>query len=413
MAEQPWFELPPGIVDVLRPALDDVGDEMIEAVATIPAYARPLEGQLGDGIRAGVQAALRHFLAEIEAGEPVVRPDVYSALGRGEMRAGRSLESLLSAYRLGARVAWRRFAAAGVEAGLPPDVLYLLAESIFAYIDVLSAESAEGHALEQSAAAGEADLQRRRLVRMLVRDQPLDLAAVKSAAAAAGWPLPRRLAALAIAGENRAAAAARLPAGTISEAIGELTCAIIDDPDGPGRRAEIERAVAGARARAGLGTTVALGQARVSLARARAALELTPVDNEAVILAGPRTGELLLRSDPVLAAELAANRLAPLRGLSAGSRRRLEQTLRVWLAEQGRLGPVAAALGIHPQTVRYRLGRLRELFAGDLDDADGRFWLELALRAAATADRTGSEGGSGVDGGVARSARPARDQAAA
>ena len=64
------------------------------------------------------------------------------------MRAGRSLDSLLSAYRMGARVAWRRFAAAGVAAGFEPDTLYLLAESIFAYIDVLSAESAEGHALD-------------------------------------------------------------------------------------------------------------------------------------------------------------------------------------------------------------------------------------------------------------------------
>src|SRR6201996_4125425 len=128
---------------------------MIAAVGTVPAYARPLEGPFGEGVRAGVQEALRHLLAEIEAGGPVDRLDVYRALGQGEMRAGRSLESLLSAYRIGARVAWRRSAALGVEAGLDPDTLYLLAESIFAYIDVLSSESAEGHAQEQSAGAGE------------------------------------------------------------------------------------------------------------------------------------------------------------------------------------------------------------------------------------------------------------------
>src|SRR5205807_2769190 len=119
------------------------------------------------------------------------------------MRAGRSLESLLGAYRVGARVAWRRLAAAGVEAGLEPDTLYLLAESIFAYIDMLSAESAEGHALAQSAAAGEAQLRRRRLVRMLVRDPPEDDAAVQAAASDAGWPLPRTVGLLAIAGQNR------------------------------------------------------------------------------------------------------------------------------------------------------------------------------------------------------------------
>ena len=108
------------------------------------------------------------------------------------MRAGRSLESLLSAYRIGARVAWRRFAAAGVAAGLAPETLYLLAESIFAYIDVLSAESAEGHALEQSAAASEAELRRRRLVRLLVRDPPPEPAAVEAAAATPAGRCPAR-----------------------------------------------------------------------------------------------------------------------------------------------------------------------------------------------------------------------------
>ncbi len=36
---------------------------------------------------------------------------------------------------------------------------------------------------------------------------------------------------------------------------------------------------------------------------------------------------------------------------------------------------------MHPQTVRYRINRLRELFGDVLDTADGRFELELALRA--------------------------------
>ncbi len=365
---------------MLRPALDDVANEMIQAVGTVPAYARPLEGPFGDGIREGVQEALRHFLAEIEAGGAVKQRDVYRTLGRGEMRAGRSLESLLAAYRVGARVAWRRFADTGVRAGLEPDTLYLLAESIFAYIDALSAESAEGYALEQSAAASEAELRRRRLVRMLIREAPADPDAVRAAAADAGWSLPRTLAALAISGEHGDSAASRLPIGSISEAIGELTCALVADPDGPGQRAAIERAVVGTGSRAGLGTTVDWTQAWVSFSRARAALELADAD-ATVVAARENAGELLLRGDPRLVAELAADRLAPLAGLSPGSRQRLSETLRVWLAEQGRLGHVARRLSIHPQTARYRLGRLRELFGETLDDPDGRFWLELALRA--------------------------------
>jgi hypothetical protein len=380
MADQPWHELPPGIAQVLRPALADVADEMIDAVRTVPAYRRPLEGQFGQGIRAGVQEALRHFLAEIEAGGPVARPDVYTTLGRGEMRSGRSLESLLSAYRVGARVAWRRFAAVGAEAGLEPDTLYLLAESLFAYIDVLSSESAEGYALEQTAAASEAELRRRRLVRMLVREPPVDPAAIQAAASEAGWQLPRTIAVLAIAGERGGPAALRLPTDAIAETIGELTCAIISDPEGPGRQAALERAMLDAGAEAGLGTTVDWPEAAVSFARARAALELADGDKAALIVARDRAGELLLHSDARLAHEFASDRLAPLARLPAGSRTRLTETLEAWLVEQGRLTPVAERLGVHPQTARYRLARLRELFGGALEDPEQRFWLEVALR---------------------------------
>jgi hypothetical protein len=375
--DQPWQELPPQVVLVLRPLLVETADEMIDAVRTIPAYSRPLDGTFGEGVRAGVQEALRHLLAEIEAGGPVTRPDVYGQLGRGEMRAGRTLESLLGAYRLGARVAWRRFAAAGTDAGLPPDTLYLLAEAIFAYIDVLSAESAAGYALEQSAVASETELRRRRLVRALVR-APGDPDAVGRAATAAGWPLPRRLAVAAVVGLDGPPAGA-LPPDAIAERIEELTCVVLPDPDAPARRAAFARVLVGRGARVGLGPAVAWPEAALSFARARAALELT-TEADPVALAEERVGELLLRSDARLARELAARALAPLAGLTDASRARMRETLRVWLAEQGRVGPTAARLGVHAQTVRYRIGRLRELFGAALDEPDPRFWLELALR---------------------------------
>jgi hypothetical protein len=378
LSDQPWHELPNEIAVVLRPALAGAADEMIAAVRQIPAYRRPLTGQFGEGIRAGVQEALRHFLDEIEAGGEVPRRDVYNLLGRGEMRAGRTLESLLSAYRIGARVAWRRFVATGVDAGLPPDTLYLLAEAIFAYIDVLSAESAEGYALEQSALASEAELRRRRLVRMLVREPPLDPETIERAARDAGWAVPRSLAVVAIA-DGSGGGAMALPPDAISERIGELACVVLPDPRGPGRRAELEHAIVAGGMRAGVGTVVEWPEAAVSFARARAALALSGVDDP-VVAAEERTGELLLRNDPRLSAELAERYLAPLDELSAGSRARLLETLAVWLAEQGRLGPTAARLGVHPQTARYRVNRLRELFGSALDDPDERFWLAFAVR---------------------------------
>jgi hypothetical protein len=376
---EPWHELPPQIAPVLRPVLADVAAEMIEAVSTVPAYTRLLEGTFRQDVRAGVQEALQHFLAEIEAGGPVVRPDLYARLGQAEMRAGRTLESLLRAYRIGAQVAWRRFAVAGIGAGVEPDTLYLLAESIFAYSDVLSVESAEAYALEQSVAASEADLPRRRLVRMLVREPPEDPSAVEAAAREAGWSLPRTLAVVAISGDGRARAGSRLPPDSIYEAIGELICGIVPDPDAPLRGAAIERAVREAGVSAGLGTTVHWPDALVSFARARAALELAD-RSPGLVVAREAAVELLLHSNPLLARELAFDQLAPLAELTPHSRSRLKKTLRAWLDEEGRLSPAASRLAVHPHTVRYRVARLQELFGDALEDPEARFALELALR---------------------------------
>jgi hypothetical protein len=380
MSKQPWHELPPRIAFVMRPALEDVADEMIEAVRGIPAYSRPIEGGFGAGLRAGVREALHHLLAEIERGGPVPRPDVYRLLGRGEMRAGRTLESLLGAYRIGARIAWRRFAALGTSAGVEPETLYLLAESIFAYIDVLSAESAEGYALEQSALAGEAELRRRRLVSLLIRRPAPEPEAIAQAAGEAGWTLPRTLAAVVLAATSDGPTATpHLPSDAISAQLGELRCAILPDPDGPGRGEQLERAVLASGACAGLGTTVGWPQAAISFERARAVLELAGGD-PGLWRAHQHLGELVLRADPALARELAAQVLEPLAGLSRGSRQRLTETLRAWLAHQGRIAAAAKELGVHPQSARYRLARLRERFGAALEDPDARFWLELALR---------------------------------
>ncbi|MEV4330942.1 helix-turn-helix domain-containing protein [Streptomyces sp. NPDC049597] len=58
-------------------------------------------------------------------------------------------------------------------------------------------------------------------------------------------------------------------------------------------------------------------------------------------------------------------------------------SLRAWLAAVGDVAKAAAVLTVHPNTLRYRLRRARELFGLDLDDPDVVLaaWLELALAA--------------------------------
>src|SRR4051794_9073140 len=142
--------------------------------------------------------------------------NVYVALGRGEVREGRSLDALLAAYRVGARVAWRRLAAAGIQAGLSPETLVLLAESIFAYIDELSAESAEGFAREQAERAGEVERRRAALIELLVGPSPATPEALAAAAEDARWQLPPELAVVVWPTEHGRRPAARLPLGSIA-----------------------------------------------------------------------------------------------------------------------------------------------------------------------------------------------------
>jgi hypothetical protein len=389
---RPWRRLPPAAVAAMRPELPGLAREIIDAIRVeVPAYARPLEGPFGRGLVVGVEEALRQFIDGIEAGGPMPRSRVYVDLGRGEVRAGRGLDVLLAAYRVGARVAWRRFSAGGVAAGLEPQTLYLLAESIFAYIDELSAKSAEGYALEQSAAAGELRAQRQRLARLLLRDPPADPLDVEEVARTAQWRLPGSLAAFAFPEAERERIVPRLPADAIVDTVGDLVCVLVPDPERPDCRVKLQHAVGvGGRRLAALGPPVAWRDAPLSLARARAVLELSAegaAPDHGVLDAADHTTALLLRSDRRLAQELVRMRLAPLAALGAGARARMTATLVAWLAEQGRLQAVAERLHVHPQTVRYRLGRLRELFGDALDDPQRRFELELALRAEGAFER--------------------------
>src|SRR3954453_17293142 len=183
--------------DALRATLPDLADDIIAAIAAeVPDYSRAMEGRFARGVRFGVELALRRFVDVLagESPEDSGPRDAYVNLGAGEYRAGRSLNALLAAYRVGARLAWRRFVEAGTRAGFEPDALYDLGEAIFAYIDEISAESAEGYAEAQSDAAGESQRRRQGLVRLLVQEPAPPREAVRPAARAAGWALPRRLA---------------------------------------------------------------------------------------------------------------------------------------------------------------------------------------------------------------------------
>ncbi|TFV57295.1 PucR family transcriptional regulator [Geodermatophilus sp. DF01-2] len=389
--EQDTF--PPEVAAAMRAGLPAVAERTVAAIVVeVPSYAEAFSGPMGRKIENAVQLALGGFLelATATGGADPSRPigpalEGAYALGRGEARTGRTMDALLAAYRVGARVAWRHLSETAVAAGMPAGSLARFAELVFAYIDQLSAASASGHA-DQLDTSGR--LRRRHLERLaellLTGASPYDL---QVAAERADWTPPRTLTAVLLPDARARGALAVMDVRTLqagedlpgAEPAAERAVLLVPDADGYAR-AQLVRALSGREAV--VGPPRPWQQARSSYSRALRALQLglrpdgeVPVDTEL------RLADLVLRADGEALADLRAQVLAPLDELGPGPREKLVETLRSWLLHHGRREKVAADLFVHPQTVRYRMGQLRDLYGERLDDPQCVLELTLALGA--------------------------------
>ncbi|MDX8147514.1 helix-turn-helix domain-containing protein [Lentzea sp. BCCO 10_0061] len=341
-------------VTALRAVLRTTADEVVRAIIDeVPSYANALSGRMGGTIRRAVRTALGAYLDLASgAGGGGGAGDAAYELGRGEVRDGRSMDALLSAYRVGARVAWRGLAAGAVPAGLPAAEVAKFAELTFAYIDELSAASAAGHADELAARGLAHERHLEQLARDLLAGSSTEV--LQAAAQRAGWQPPTTLTAVLLPAFQARPAYRLLDPGTL----------VLDDlPDSTGvlfvpdaDRSHLLRQLVSRSAVVGPARPWTRATASYARAVRARSLSLDIRDTEDHLAA------LVLSADPDAYADLRARALAPLLALPATSAQKLEETLRAWLLHQGRREDVAAALFVHPQTVRYRMGQLRDLF---------------------------------------------------
>ncbi|GGM23816.1 MULTISPECIES: PucR family transcriptional regulator [Micromonospora] len=375
----------------LRDQLPALAERTVTRItAEVPSYSGTLTGQMREKIENAVQIALGTFLNLMERSQGIdpSTPLTHAlaaayALGSGEARAGRSMDALLAAYRVGARVAWREMSTTTVRGGLPAATVAEFAELMFAYIDELSAASVAGHA-DELASAGQARRRNlERLTHLLLAGEAEE--ALRGRADRADWPVPQTLTAVLLPRSTVRGALARLDPHTLDsaedlpgvEATEELSVLLVPDMHAA-RRAHLLRTLHGLRAV--VGPARPWHRAAFSYRRALRARQVglgeggdDPVDTERHL------AELLLGADPESLADLRAQALAPLSDLPPATAHRLAETLRSWLLHQGRRDQVAADLFVHPQTVRYRMGRLRERYADRLDDPAAVLDLTVAL----------------------------------
>ncbi|WP_310961696.1 PucR family transcriptional regulator [Nocardioides terrisoli] len=380
------LQLDPAAARALRARLPEVSESVVAAVvAEVPSYSAAFSGPMAQTIRTAVALALAGFLDRVSPSrgrrpvtEESVRSGAYS-LGRGEARAGRSMDALLAAYRVGARVAWRAMSDTAVEAGLSADRVVIFAELVFAFIDDLSAVSVAGHSDELETTGRVRERLRERLGRALLSGAPDDDAL--RVARRAEWEPPDRLTAVLVApAEVRGILTALGAAGAETLVVTEEAPDLPDDtvvlliPDVG--RPVLRRTLRDRQA--------VLGPERPWLAASasyRRALRAQALPAVGLVDTEEHLAELVLGADADALVDLRARVLAPLEPLRPASRDKLTETLRAWLLCQGRRDDVAALLFVHPQTVRYRVGQLRELFGDRLDDPDAVLELVLALGA--------------------------------
>ena len=196
------IELDAEVTATLRGLLPAVAEKTVSAVTVeVPGYTGALSGQMGENIQGAVEMALGGFLrlAEQSVSSDPSTPlgpalEAAYALGRGEARSGRTMDALLAAYRVGARVAWRELSGGAVEAGLPATTLARFAELVFAYIDELSAASVSGHADELATTGRVRQRYLERLGHHLLTGASPDV--LTTGAERVDWALPRTLTAV-------------------------------------------------------------------------------------------------------------------------------------------------------------------------------------------------------------------------
>ena len=371
------------LVARLDPLLDEVGRGLTEHW---PDYAEFL-AQERDGIT-GAAMLFVHRLLEMtdvpssddtQAGEETVHL-VFEQIGRQHQRDGIDLNRLLTAFQLGARVAWRHVAAIALELGLAPDSLAQLADAVFVFVNQLSFSATRGYLQAQIDDSREQEYRREHLAALLLSGRASETA-IRNAALQCGWRIPDTAAAVLVDADDPAARRVlqRLGPDVLPIRQAPLYGAIVPTSDAPGRRAELARRLQGVHAVIGYAVPLDRLPRSTEVAQAAAELRDAQVIDDDPIFAEEHLDTIIVWRDRGLIEALRRQVLAPLDELNADTRERLVETLTTWLLRHGDHRAMAEDLSVHPQTVRYRLHQLQDLLGEAMDDPRSRARLFLAL----------------------------------
>jgi len=384
--------LPASLVDEIarrRPAL---ARHMARAVVTLvrwdeAAGAVPHREAIEKACAAGVDL----FLATAREARPATQRELreVAQLGILQARSSRSVEPVLAAYRMAARVAWNAILRAWRDhPDASPEALVLTANYVFAALDQVAAQVTRTyvHAREQHMLRG--TRARSRLLHALIADTFDNELAIQKQALGVNVALAASYLVLVIRSEGEEVqeigAALELPSRALADVSDPRTLVVLWPSDRPRVAEELRSLVRDLRARVGVRFRAGLGGEHPGLRgisrsylEAQQAVEIgRKLRPEALLHHHDEVAPyLVLAQNPMVAERYVQHVLGPL--LRADSRGALLATLTAVLAT-GTVKEAASALRLHRHTVLYRMEKVRELL-GDPDEPALRQRLQLAL----------------------------------
>jgi sugar diacid utilization regulator len=404
--------LPQGLIDELEHRREGMARHMARAVVTLVRFdASTGVPPQRDAIVRACAAGLDLFLATARESRPATPEELrrVAQLGILQARSSQSVEPILAAYRMAARVAWDEILRAW--RGQPdatPEAIMLVANYVFAALDQVAAEVTKTylHAREQHMQRG--TRAHARLFHALISDNfdsELELQrqalALNAPLAASGYvALVCKLVIGNRDGERggqalaEVAAALDVPRGALVHATDPSTLVVLwpveSPPDVDQARQFVVRlqdeaaqrsGALRARVRAGIGGyhPGLHGIARSYLEAQQAIEAGRKLRPDALVHGHDEViPQLVLAQNPQLAERFVNHSLGRLMNPKLRNRTQLLETLDAYLAK-GSVKDAADTLGLHRHTVLYRLDKLKELLGGDLDQPATRLRLQLAL----------------------------------
>jgi hypothetical protein len=386
------FALPPEIAQVARALVEPLSDRMEEMIRDrVTPFRDRQRVDLDAILNVPIKVGITSFIDILENG-PGRRPDVEEAfqeIGRQEALHGNSLENLRSIMLIAARTSWQTIHRRCRELQVPDGVLGRIGDLLFAHIDNLERQISIGHLGTQSELRQSAASWRGPLIAALLSGNRT--ANLDELAASTGWKLPASVQVIAVhtPADADLPDPASLPDTALVHVDHPVTAVIASADHAAGVLARVTAAFGDAPV--AVSWPVAAKDTPAGFRWARRALdlcELGVLPQAPVIQCSDHVATLWLHAEPLLRQLVIQRHLAPLMSEPGRSRQVLSETLLLYLETHGSAPALAEQLGVHPQTVRYRLRRLREMFGERIDSPESLTML-LALRSSLALWRAG------------------------